>query len=66
MKQKFTGSRLPTPFQGEMMVCYLCRKKKRSNPTVESGWTTFDIEGTTRIYVCPKCFPKFIKSTEKL
>lgn len=51
------NKRLPTPFQGEMMVCYDCGKKQWSNPHVESNWTAIDIDDE-RIFICPKCWGK--------
>lgn len=47
------------PFQGEMMTCESCRKTQKSNPTVESGWTTVDVDGK-RFYFCPACFERLM------
>lgn len=40
------------PFMGEMMECCMCGLKEKSDPHVESGWTTIDVDGR-RFYVCP-------------
>jgi hypothetical protein len=40
------------PFQGEMMHCIMCQKEEKSDPHVESGWTTIDLDGK-RFYICP-------------
>lgn len=47
------------PFQGEMMVCESCSKQQKSNPKVESGWTTIDLDDK-RFYFCPECFEKLM------
>lgn len=44
------------PFQGELMVCILCGKQKKSDPAVESGWTHLDFGGMG-IYFCPDHLP---------
>jgi hypothetical protein len=43
-------------FQGELMVCCLCGKKKRSKPSVESNWRALEVEEQV-FYCCPKHFP---------
>lgn len=61
MKKKtiYTGGK-PTPglpFQGEIMTCESCRKTQKSNPGVESGWTSVDVDDK-RFYFCPACFER--------
>ena len=50
-------------FQGELMICYTCSKRLKSDPKIESGWTAVevlgDIEGAGQIvYFCPECFKR--------
>jgi hypothetical protein len=66
MKQAFTGEQMSLPFQGELMECHVCHKKKRSRRDVESGWTTMTVLGAPRRYFCPKCFKKFINRLDNL
>lgn len=42
-------------FQGEMMMCVMCGKSKRSDPHVESGWTAVQADWVI-LYCCPACF----------
>ena len=43
------------PFQGEMMICYICGAKKKSDPNEESNWNCFQYINL-RIYLCPDCW----------
>lgn len=45
------------PFQGEVMICVMCGRQQRSNPTVESNWRALTVDGET-YYACPREFPK--------
>jgi hypothetical protein len=47
---------LPAPFEGEMMVCAICGRKKRSDPAVESNWRAIDLD-EQRYYICVQHFP---------
>lgn len=42
-------------FMGEVMTCANCKRKQRSNPNIQSGWTVFEADGKA-VYVCPTCF----------
>lgn len=44
-----------TPFQGELMLCDLCKMTQQSDPVIESGWYQIVIDGTPR-HICPRCF----------
>lgn len=48
------------PFMGEMMTCAGCRKMRKSDPKIESGWTLLAVDGK-KIYLCPQCFSNWIK-----
>lgn len=47
---------MKTPFQGELMTCVMCGKQHKSDPHVESNWTTIDMGGQ-RWYICPDELP---------
>lgn len=40
-------------FEGELMICAVCKKSKRSDPAVESNWTYIQYGGKAG-YVCTK------------
>jgi len=44
------------PFQGEKMACVLCARAEISDPSVESGWRSIDLDDA-RFYICPDEFP---------
>jgi len=46
----------PIPFVGELMVCCLCGREQRSDPTVSSQWRCVQLAGRT-FYACPDEFP---------
>jgi hypothetical protein len=54
-------------FQGEMMNCRVCGKRKRSDPRVESNWTALEIidPPVEIVYYCPKCWNKLMKTEAK-
>lgn len=60
------GQKTPgLPFMGEMMVCRQCGKQQQSDPEVESGWTTIDLD-ERRFYFCPECFRKLMARRDDL
>lgn len=42
-------------FMGELMICANCKRRQKSNPNIQSGWTVFERDGAA-VYVCPECF----------
>jgi hypothetical protein len=44
------------PFHGEEMTCVLCERAEISDPSVESGWRSIDLD-ESRFYICPDEFP---------
>ena len=44
------------PYTGEVMVCVVCGKIERSDPTKNTNWRAIDVDGQ-RVYACPREFP---------
>lgn len=42
-------------FQGEWMKCFMCGKKQKSDPDVESDWSFIQYADQPGVYVCPGC-----------
>lgn len=42
-------------FNGQIMICFMCKKKRESDPNVSSDWTFLEFEGYPGVYVCPGC-----------
>jgi hypothetical protein len=42
------------PFKGEVMICAICEKKKKSSRRAGSNWAYIRLN-STGFYVCPEC-----------